>query len=161
MNWNDLATTKLNDIERPPQAPNGHYIATFRGEKAECGESKTKGTPQAKVPIRIVEALDDVDAGELENFTSTTQLPFNASTMFYFTPNTNWRFQEFVEGLGVSADFSIPEAIEAMVSIEEPFVVEAKLNTNPNNPDDTGVVRFENPVPLSAWRERQARSQGG
>lgn len=62
LNFNDIATKKLEDVERPPLPPMG----TYRFKITKLPESSTSGNGEWDIvtfPIRVMEATDDVDVG--------------------------------------------------------------------------------------------------
>lgn len=152
LDWNTLAQTKASDVERPPLKPVGHYQAIING-RAEQGASSKKGTLFAKFPVQVMEPLEDVDQEELA---SSGGCPFKGDVTFWLSPNALWMFTEFATGMGLSDDLSIVEQIEALASLGEPFVLEAKHEPNERNPDRP-FLRLENPIPLSVWQERQSQ----
>lgn len=151
MNWEELANTKGSDVTRPPARPSGHYIAVITG-RGEQGASSKKGTLFIKFPVRVQEALEDVDTEELNE---AGGLPFNGSVTFYLTPQSLWRFTEFYKGLGISDSVNVLEAAEELANCGEPFVVEGRQEPSDRNPEDI-FFRLDNPIPLSAWQQRQA-----
>lgn len=150
MDWNELANTRLGEIERPPLKPVGHYKAIFTG-RAEQGNSRQKQTPQAVFPVQVLEPMQDVDADELA---AAGGVPFKGETTFYFTPQTLWRFQEFTQGMGGTDEMNIPESLEYLGSCGEPFVLEVRHDPDRRDPSNI-FLRFENPVPLSKYEQQQ------
>lgn len=149
MNWDELANTTLDTVERPPTRPNGHYVAVITG-RGEQGASSKKGTLFIKFPVRVQEALEDVDADELS---SAGGVPFNGSITMYLTPNSLWRFSEFAKGLGISDGISVLDAAEQLATCGEPFVVEGRQEEGRTAEDV--FLRLDNPIPLSVWQSRQ------
>lgn len=149
LNWNDLADTKLGDVERPPLKPAGHYVALITG-RAEQGSSSKKGTLFLKFPINVTEPTSDVDAEELAN---AGGCPFKSNVTFYITPDAMWRFTEFAKAMGASDDSNILESAEWLAGCGEPFVVSARHEPNEQNPDQP-FLRIDNPIAMSDWQSR-------
>lgn len=151
LNWDDLASTQLGTVERPPLKPAGHYLANIVG-RGEQGTSSKKGTLYIEYPVTVTEALEDVDREELEAAGGPN---FKGKITFYLTQQSLWRFKEFAAGLGASDDMGVLEAAEHIATSGEPFVVEARHEQDQRD-SKTYYLRLENPIPLSAWQERQA-----
>jgi hypothetical protein len=147
LNWNDLASTKLDDVERPPLRPQGHYIGVFSG-KAETGESSKKGTLFATFPVQVNEAMDDVDA---EALAAAGGANFKGECTFWLSPKALWMFTEFAEGMGASNELNVLEAAEWLADCGEPIVFQGNHEPNEKNPDRP-FFKLQNPVPLSKFQ---------
>jgi hypothetical protein len=67
LNFNEIATERLGDIERPPLPPAGTYV--FQVTKlAEVITTKDEAWDMVTFPMKAVAPTDDVDPGELESF---------------------------------------------------------------------------------------------
>lgn len=146
LNWNDLAQTKLNDVERPPLRPQGHYVAVISG-KGETGESTKKGTLYITFPVNVQEAMDDVDPEELA---AAGGAQFKGEVTFWLSPKALWMFTEFAKGMGCSDDLNVLESAEWLADSGEAFVVQGTHEPNDRNPDRP-YFRLQNPVPLSQF----------
>jgi len=147
LNWNDLAETKVGEVERPPLRPIGHYVGVISG-KAETGESSKKGTLFATFPVQVNEALDDVDAEEL---TASGGVPFKGECTFWLSPKALWMFTEFAKGMGDSDEHNILESIEWLESCGEPIVFQGAHEPNEKNPERP-YFKLQNPVPFSKFQ---------
>lgn len=146
LNWNELANTRVGEVERPPLKPAGHYTAVITG-RGEASNSKKKGTLMLTFPIQVQEPMDDVDAEELA---AAGGANFKGEITFFLTPNSLYRFTEFGKGLGASDDLNIPELAEWLADSGEPFVVEARHEAAQDNPERV-FMRLDNPTPLSQY----------
>lgn len=149
LNWNDLAQTRVGDVERPPLKPAGHYTAVISG-RGEATNSPKKGTLMLTFPVQVQEAMQDVDADELQAAGGPN---FKGQVTFFLTPNSLYRFTEFGKGLGASDDLNIMELAEWIASSGEAFVVEARHESSDQNPDRV-FLRLDNPTPLSQYQAR-------
>lgn len=67
LNFNDVLSTKLSEIERPPLIPMGHYIG--RVTKVPGLETVGKGEwDTCDFPIQLMQAQDDVDPEALQAY---------------------------------------------------------------------------------------------
>lgn len=147
MDWNQLANTKLGDVERPPLRPQGHYVGVISG-KAETGESSKKGTLFATFPVQINEALEDVDADQLAEAGGAN---FKGEVTFWLSPKALWMFTEFGKQMGASDELGVMELMEWLSESGEPIVFQGTHEPNEKNPDRP-FFRLQNPVPLSAFK---------
>lgn len=147
LNWNDLAETKVADVERPPLRPVGHYVGVISG-KAETGESTRKGTLFATFPVQINEALDDVDADEIA---AAGGANFKGEVTFWLSPKALWMITEFGKAMGASDELNVLELVEWLSDCGEPIVFQGTHEPNERNPDRP-FFRLQNPVPLSQFQ---------
>lgn len=87
--------------ERPPLLPRGTYLTTVVGPYEE-GNSTKKGTLFFAFTHQIVEAMDDVDANELEEFGDPAGT--NLTNTYYLTSKSLYRLDEFFEHCGLNLD---------------------------------------------------------
>lgn len=145
--WNDLANTKLADVERPPLRPQGHYVGVISG-KGETGESSKKGTLFVTFPVNINEALEDVDADQL---TEAGGAQFKGEITFWLSPKALWMFTEFGKSMGASDSYGVLELAEWLADCGEPIVFQGTHEPNEKNPDRP-FFRLQNPVPLASFQ---------
>jgi hypothetical protein len=145
--WSDLANTNISEIERPPLRPQGHYVGVISG-KAETGESKKKGTLYATFPVQVQEALDDVDADELNGAGGAN---FKGDITFWLSPKALWMLTEFGKQMGASDELTVMELLEWLADCGEPIVFQGTHEPNEKNPDRP-FFRLQNPVPQSSFQ---------
>lgn len=147
LNWNELANTRVGEVEPPKLIPVGHYQALITGP----GKVENKGKKNTLVitfPMKLTEALNDVDA---EAFAASDGFkPDGYDLQFWLTPASLYRFTEFGKALGASEDQSIPEMAEFLATCGEAFVIEARHEPNEKNPKQV-FLRLDNPVGLSEY----------
>lgn len=98
----DLLGKRAGDFKPPPLIPQGPY--RFRTEGLEFGTSREKKTPFAKVHFAPLEAMDGVDASQLENIELEKR---KMSYDFYLTDDASYRLVEFAKMCGVEDVASI------------------------------------------------------
>lgn len=147
LDWNQLANTKVGEVERPPLRPQGHYVGVISG-KAETGESSKKGTLYATFPVQINEALEDVDPDQLAEAGGPN---FKGEVTFWLSPKALWMFTEFGKQMGASDELGVMELMEWLSESGEPIVFQGTHEPNERNPDRP-YFRLQNPVPLSAFQ---------
>jgi hypothetical protein len=147
LDWNTLAQTKVNEVERPPLRPQGHYVGVISG-KGETGESSKKGTLFVTFPVQISEALDDVDADELQVSGGAN---FKGEITFWLSPKALWMFTEFGKGMGASDELNVLELAEWLGDCGEQIVFQGTHEPNERNPDRP-FFRLQNPTPLSSFQ---------
>jgi hypothetical protein len=122
LNWGDLASTRVGEIEPPKGIPDGHYsgIITGAGKIDNVGQNKTL---LIEFPMRLNEPLSDVDE---EAFAESDGFDKDGYSLgFYLTPKSLYRFTEFGKAMGGSDDMSIPELAEYLASCGNEFCVTA------------------------------------
>lgn len=145
--WNDLASTKVGEVERPPLRPQGHYVGVITG-RPETGESSRKGTLFATFPVQVNEALDDVDADELS---AAGGASFKGEITFWLSPKALWMFTEFGKQMGASDELNVMELAEWLAECGEPIVFNGTHEPNEKNPERP-FFRLQNPVPLASFQ---------
>ena len=151
LNWNELANTKVGEVEPPKMIPAGHYVGVIAGA-AKVENKGQKKTLCATFPIRLNEPLDDVDP---EEFAASDGFHKNGYELnFWLTPNSLYRFTEFGKGMGASDDYSVPEMAEFLATCGEPLVVSVTHGTSAKNPTRT-FMQIDDPIPLSVFNEQQ------
>lgn len=141
----DIATKKLEDIERPPLAPIGDYI--FKVNKAptmrEMDTVKDGVSTHWEVwdfPCQAVQALETVDPAELAAFGSPTGI-FTRNSFMFNTGDpaafarTEYDLRQFLnETLKIDSDISLGEAIPAALGRQ--FMGELGLRENNKKPGE-------------------------
>lgn len=146
LNWNDLADTRVGEVEPPKGLPDGHYAAiiTGAGKTDNVGQNKTL---LINFPVRLNEPMDDVDS---QAFADSDGLEGREDELtFWLTPKSLYRFTEFGKALGASDEMSIPELAEYLATCGEQFVVEGKNATSKNGKP---YFSIDNPIPMSAFQ---------
>jgi hypothetical protein len=144
MNWNDLAGTRVGEVEPPKHIPGGHYMSLIVG----AGKVENKGKNKTLVityPIKLTEPLEDVD---MEAFQASDGFKDGYDLSFWLTPASLYRFTEFGKALGASDDLSVPEMAEYLATCGEAFVIQAKQEADEKNPKRI-YLRFDNPTSLA------------
>jgi hypothetical protein len=148
MNWNDLANTRVGEVEPPKLLPAGHYAAIITGP----GKVENKGQKQTlcvTYPIQLTEPLADVDAEAFASSDGFKQGGYELN--FWITPNSLFRFTEFGKALGASDDLSVPEMSEHISSSGEAFAIRVKHEPAKDNPSRV-FIRLEVPIALSVFQ---------
>lgn len=113
-----LLSVPADDIKKPPLWPRG----TYRGfiEKYDVGESREKKTPYIRIFFRIQQADASIPAEQLDGI-DVTKRQFRKD--LYITPDSMWRFKDFLEKIGVATegrqlDACLPEVVMKPVMVE-------------------------------------------
>lgn len=147
LDWAMLANTRTGDVERPPLKPQGHYVGVISG-KGETGESTKKGTLYVTFPVQIAEALEDVDADEIE---AAGGAQFKGEVTFWLSAKALWMFTEFGKSMGASDELNVLELAEWLGDCGESIVFQGTHEPNERNPERP-FFRLQNPVPLSEFK---------
>lgn len=138
----DIAKKKIEDVERPPLPPAGHYV--FSVTKPATSDRKiesAKGSWECvDFSCTAVEAMEDVDQEELEKFggpggvrqTVTFMFPTEEEKQADFA-STEFRLRQFLEALGVSPELSLGEALGSVTGHQ--FVGLIGYRPDPQNKD--------------------------
>ena len=120
INFADVASKKMDEVERPPLPP----VGTYRWQITKLPESTTSGNGEwdiVNISVRAVEALDDVDMsdykGEVTNIMQSVRFMFNKQDEVEFEKSL-FRFRTFLEKHVQCAepDMSIAQAMNAAVN---------------------------------------------
>lgn len=120
INFADVASKKMDEVERPPLPP----VGTYRWQITKLPESTTSGNGEwdiVNISVRAVEALDDVDMsdykGEVTNIMQSVRFMFNKQDEVEFEKSL-FRFRTFLEKHVRCAepDMSIAQAMNAAVN---------------------------------------------
>lgn len=101
--FNSILNTAADSVERPKPMPAGTYSAVVQGHKLD--ESSKKKTPYVRFEMRLLEAQEDVDQGELEAYgglKDTSKLNLD----FYLSESAMWRLKDFCGEKGLGLDVS-------------------------------------------------------
>lgn len=143
MKFSDALDRKLEEIQRPPVLPTGHYIwqVSKHPEIDEFESTRTGDTfERVTVQVSCVSASDDVDPDDLANYGSV-QGATNRKT-FLFTNNPEkkadferamFNLRRFLGHCGVSEDLAMNEALAA--SVGQQFLGELTHRADPNDPE--------------------------
>lgn len=146
LNWSDLASTRVGEVEPPKFIPDGHYQALITGAGKVDNRGKNK-TLVITFPIRLTEPLSDVDE---EAFAQSDGFKANGYELdFWLTPASLYRFTEFGKALGASEDMSIPEMAEFLANSGEPFAVQ--VSSGVSDKTNRPYLNIDNPIPLSEY----------
>lgn len=117
-NFGSILDRQSTDIERPKPHPIGNYLFVVKGVP-EYGESAQKKTPFVRFTCAPMQAMDDVDADDLEAFLarkdgSKRTLPDMTKPLtFYITEDATWRLVKFLDDCGAGEpSMSIRERID-------------------------------------------------
>lgn len=142
--FSDLANTKLGEVEPPKNVPTGHYQAIFTGMWKE--HKAKSGNTAARFPMKLVAPGDDVDAEELS---AAGGIPDKNYTFdFWMSPDALYRFTDFAKAMGHSDQLGLVEALEAVATSGDPFLIEVTHQPDQNNPEKV-YMRFDNPTPIA------------
>lgn len=120
INFADVASKKMDEVERPPLPP----VGTYRWQITKLPEASTSGNGEwdiVNISVRAVEALDDVDMsdykGEVTNIMQSVRFMFNKQDEVEFEKSL-FRFRTFLEKHVQCAepDMSIAQAMNAAVN---------------------------------------------
>lgn len=140
----ELAQVEVGSVERPKPMPEGHYQALITGPaKEHIAKSKNLAL---RFPFKLVAPGEDVDADALEEVGGVPDKEYYLD--FWMSPDARWRFTEFGKAIGaVNDEMNIIEAAEAVAGCGTPFLIQAKQEANPDNPEQI-FTRFDNPTAL-------------
>lgn len=122
MNFADIASKKMDEVERPPLPP----VGTYRWQITKLPETATSANGEwdfVTIPCRVVEALDDVDVedykGDIRNVMMSHRFMFNKQDEAEFE-KTLFRLRTFLEKHVKCSDgeMSIAQAMNAAVNQE-------------------------------------------
>lgn len=144
VNFADLAQVKVGEVERPKPVPAGHYQAVITGPMTQ--HKAKSGNVAMRFPCKLVAPGDDVDAEALDAAGGLPDKGFNLD--FWMSPDARYRFTDFTKALGISDDLNLLEAAEALVDLNEPFLIEAKQEPSERDPEAV-YMRYDNPTTVS------------
>jgi hypothetical protein len=139
--FQDLANTKVGDVEPPKLIPIGHYTAQITGQFAE--HKAKSGNVAARFPFKVLAAGDTVDAEALAAAGGIPDKQYNMD--FWMSPDALFRFTDFAKVQGVSESANLMEALEEVGTNGQPFTIEVKHQQDQNDPNKV-YLRFDNPT---------------
>lgn len=99
LNFADIASKKVEEIERPPLAPTGTYRFSIT-KIPEVSTTNDEAWDILTIPCRAVEALDNVDMsdykGEVTGIVMQHKFMFNKNDEVEFE-KSEWRMRQFFE----------------------------------------------------------------
>lgn len=137
-NFSDIANTKMEDIKRPPLPP----IGTYRWQITKIPNQRTSDDDKwlfIEFPIKVVEALEDVDTsdyeGDVTNHVNTLTFMFNREDKTAFE-QTLFRLRKFLTEHVKCADTgaALNEALNA--SVGQQFLATMTHQQNKNDPEE-------------------------
>lgn len=148
--FTEALNVKVDEIEKPPLPPQGHYVMQV-GQKIVYGEASSNkdGTQRewdtVEFSMKGVEPTQDVDPEALENFGGASAINLRNSFMFEKgdTPEikaafdrTLYQCKRFIEEhLGIdTAGMSLKEAIEQAKGAQ--CIGEVKYRPDPRDPEN-------------------------
>ena len=93
-----------SDIERPPPLPVGSYVCVVQGQP-RIDKSAKKQTEFSEFTLKLLEALDDVEAEDLAAQGGIADKTIKLT--FYHTENSIYRLKEFLEHCGLEIEDGI------------------------------------------------------
>jgi hypothetical protein len=152
LNFNDIANTKVADVEPVPLPPIGTYRWTITKLATVRDFQGKDGTPYQAVefPLQVVEAGDDVDAsaykGKLTDIRQTLSFMFNRTDEVAFQQMQNRLKAFFEKVLGLDENLSFSEAINQ--SVRGQFLAPITWAPDKNEPE---IIRAQlgRPAPLA------------
>ena len=139
-NFSSILDMKTDDIKFP-KLPVGTYVGVVKG-LPEFGASSQKGTQYVRFQIELVDAGEDVEADDLEEFGNVagTTLPIT----FYYADASGQalefgttRLRKFVEDCGVEGATNLRQGIDQCPG--QTVLVKVKHSMN----QDSGITRAE------------------
>lgn len=117
-NFGSVLDKPAGEVERPRPMPVGQYVWIVQGQP-KFDKSSKKQTEYVEFTLKCVEALDTVDADELEDWLTSkdgTKRKLGDATQrltFYLTEGALWRLKDFLAhcGLDVEGDASLRQLI--------------------------------------------------
>lgn len=131
VNFADLANTKVGDVEAPKALPPGHYAAIITGPMTE--RRAQSGNLGAQFPVKLVEALDDVDQEELAEIGGIPEKTYPLT--FWLGANSLFILTNFGQAMGHSSDMNVVELIEALGQGGQEFVVSVSREQSEKDPE--------------------------
>jgi hypothetical protein len=98
-----------SEVERPKPLPAGTYLCVVDG-RFTLDKSTRKQTDYVEFTLKILQAMDDVDADDLQAaLTKPTGevVSLNSKTVrvtYYLTPDALWRLKKFLEDCGIDLE---------------------------------------------------------
>ena len=101
VDFNNLLSTNLDGVKRPPVKPAGTYLATISGYKFDV--SPQKKTPYCRFEVVGISPGEDIEPDQMksEDGTPIDLSKWKPTFDFYLTPESMFRLKEFLEALGI------------------------------------------------------------
>lgn len=142
VNFNDIADTKIDDIERPPLVPIGSYICVV--EKTPAQDNVGQGRfDTVDFILKVIQASEDVDLDDIKEFEKKGGSISEVRLRHRFMFNTEdegaakrslYNLKRFLEDhLKVEGAASIREALAT--SVGHQCMVEVKWRPDQNDPE--------------------------
>ena len=106
-NFASILDESPDHVEIPPTLPVGTYLCTVGAPRYD--KSSNKGTDFVEFPLKVVMALDDVAAADLEEFGSLEDKTLR--TTYYLTEDAVYRLDEFHVHCGLDLTISASRRI--------------------------------------------------
>lgn len=143
MNFTDALNRKLEEVERPPNLPVGHYIWQIsKVPDIEDFESSKTGTAFKRITFNLscVEATDEVDPDELEEYGNPAGALNRKSFLFSLAEEDKagfdrsmFQLRRFLENAGADTTVSLEEGMNAIVGNQ--IMGEIAHRPDPNDPE--------------------------
>lgn len=138
LNFADVASKKMDEVERPPLPPVGTYRFSIT-KLPETSKSNDEVWEILTFNVRAVEALDDVDMsdykGEVTNILQQVKFMFNTQDEVEFEKSL-FRLRQFLEQhvQCADADMTIAQALNA--SVNQQFLGTIAWRQDKNDPEN-------------------------
>jgi ribosomal protein S10 len=138
LNFADVASKKMDEVERPPLPPVGTYRFSIT-KLPETAKSNDEVWEILTFNVRAVEALDDVDMsdykGEVTNILQQVKFMFNTQDEVEFEKSL-FRLRQFLEQhvQCADADMTIAQALNA--SVNQQFLGTIAWRQDKNDPEN-------------------------
>ena len=138
LNFADVASKKMDEVERPPLPPVGTYRFSIT-KLPETNKSNDEVWEILTFNVRAVEALDDVDMsdykGEVTNILQQVKFMFNTQDEVEFEKSL-FRLRQFLEQhvQCADADKTIAQALNA--SVNQQFLGTIAWRQDKNDPEN-------------------------
>ncbi len=138
LNFADVASKKMDEVERPPLPPVGTYRFSIT-KLPETNKSNDEVWEILTFNVRAVEALDDVDMsdykGEVTNILQQVKFMFNTQDEVEFEKSL-FRLRQFLEQhvQCADADMTIAQALNA--SVNQQFLGTIAWRQDKNDPEN-------------------------
>ncbi len=142
VDFTQLLSKSADEVTKPVSLPIGSYRVVLAGFATHV--SKQKQTPALRFDVSVLEAKEDVDAAQLDSFTSTGSYLSSVKLRhdFWMGENSQYRFTEFVKnvlGMNVSGR-SLAQLAEDCVGKE----AIAKIKHRTSEDGNTTYAEIEN-----------------
>jgi hypothetical protein len=100
VDFNQLLSTNLDAVKRPPVKPAGTYLGSIASYKFDL--SSQKKTPYVRFELAGIQPGEDIDPDQMkeEDGTPIDLAKWKPGFEFYLTANALFMLKEFIEGFG-------------------------------------------------------------